>query len=149
MSKKGTLEKRVILDLSFPAGNSVNDLISKEFYLGNKINLTYPKVDNLVGIIKDKGTGCLVFKKDLKRAYRQLPLDPGDLHLVGFQWMGTLFSDKVLPMGLRSSPQICQRVTTAVSYMYYKRGYMAVNYLDDFGGAETKEKANGAYELLG
>ena len=55
MSKRGTLEKRVILDLSFPAGNSVNDLISKEFYLGNKINLTYPKVDNLVGIIKDKG----------------------------------------------------------------------------------------------
>jgi hypothetical protein len=76
-------------------------------------------------------------------------LDPRDLHLVGFQWVGTLFSDKVLPMGLRSSPQICQRVTTAVSYMYYKRGYMAVNYLDDFGGAETKEKANGAYELLG
>ena len=38
MSKRGTLEKRVILDLSFPAGNSVNDLISKEFYLGNKIN---------------------------------------------------------------------------------------------------------------
>ena len=33
--------------------------------------------------------------------------------------------------------------------MYYKRGYMAVNYLDDFGGAETKEKENGAYELLG
>ena len=73
-------------------------------------------------------------------------LDPRDLHLVGFQWMGTLFYDKVLTMGLRSSPQIWQRVTTAVSYMYYKRGYMAVNY---FGGAETKEKANGAYELLG
>ena len=44
---------------------------------------------------------------------------------------------------------MCQRVTTAVSYMYYKREYMAVNYLDDFGGAETKEKSNGAYELLG
>ena len=33
--------------------------------------------------------------------------------------------------------------------MYYKLGYIAVNYLYDFGGAETKEKANGAYELLG
>jgi hypothetical protein len=116
--------------------------------VGNKINLTYPKVDELVGIIKDKGPDCLIFKKDLKRAYRQLPLDPGDLHLVGFQWMGKLFADRVLPMGLRSSAQICQRVTTTVSYMYYKLGYMAVNYLDDFGGAETKEKANGANELL-
>jgi hypothetical protein len=26
---------------------------------------------------------------------------------------------------------------------------MAVHYLDDYGGAETKEKANGAYALLG
>jgi hypothetical protein len=32
---------------------------------------------------------------------------------------------------------------------YYKLGYMAVHYLDDYGGAETKEKANGAYALLG
>ena len=63
MPKRGTLEKRVILNLSFPAGNSVNDLISKEFfYLGDKINLTYPKVDDLVGIIKDKGPDCLIFK---------------------------------------------------------------------------------------
>ena len=69
MSKRGTLERRVILDLSFPAGNSVNDFISKEFYLGNKINLTYPKVDDLVGIIKDKGPDCLVLKKELKRAF--------------------------------------------------------------------------------
>ena len=73
MSKRGTLEKRVILDLSFPVGNSVNDLISKEFYLGNKINLTYPKVDNLVGIIKDKGTGCLVFKLEAPRSLHSSP----------------------------------------------------------------------------
>ena len=52
--------------------------------------------------------------------------------------MSKLFSDRVLPMRLRSSAQICQRVSTAVSYMYYKLGYMAVNYLDDYGGAETK-----------
>jgi hypothetical protein len=29
---KDTLERRVILDLSFPAGNSVNDYISKDNY---------------------------------------------------------------------------------------------------------------------
>ena len=32
VSKKDTLERRVILDLSFPAGNSVNDFISKDNY---------------------------------------------------------------------------------------------------------------------
>jgi hypothetical protein len=30
--------------------------------------------------------------------------------------------------------------------MYFKLGYMMVNYLDDFGGAETKEKGWKTYE---
>jgi hypothetical protein len=49
-----------------------------------------------------------MLKIDLKRAYRQFPICPGDLHLVGFNWNGYLFADRVLPMGLRSSAQICQ-----------------------------------------
>jgi hypothetical protein len=32
--------------------------------------------------------------------------------------------------------------------MYFKLGYMMVNYLDDFGGAETKEKGWKAYQTL-
>ena len=102
-----------------------------------------------MGIIKDKGGNCLLFKKDLKRAYRQLPIDPGDLHLVGFRWGDQIFTDRVLPMGLWSSPQICQRITTAVCFMFFKLGYMAVNYLDDFGGAETVDNADDAYKVLG
>jgi hypothetical protein len=33
--------------------------------------------------------------------------------------------------------------------MYFKWVYMMVNYLDDFGGAETKEKGWKTYETLG
>jgi hypothetical protein len=55
-----------------------------------------------------------------KRTYRQIPIDRGDLHLVGFQLSDKLFTDRVFPMGLRSSAQICQRITTAVSFIYYK-----------------------------
>lgn len=52
-------------------------------------------------------------------------------------------------MGLRSSAQMCQRITTSITFMYFKLGYMMVNYLGDFGGAETKENAWKAYETLG
>jgi hypothetical protein len=38
-------------------------------------------------------------------------------------------------MGLRSSAQSCQRITTAVCKMYFQMGFSAVNYLDDFGRA--------------
>ena len=52
-------------------------------------------------------------------------------------------------MGLRSSAEICQRITTAVSFIYHKMGYMVVNYLDDLGGAEILNKACDAYDALG
>ena len=52
-------------------------------------------------------------------------------------------------MGLRYSAKICQRITTAVSFMFYKMGYMVVNYLDSFGGSQTVDKASEAYESLG
>jgi hypothetical protein len=49
-----------------------------------------------VGIIKEKGPDYLIFKKDLKKAYRQIPICPGDLHLVGFNWNNNLFVDVLI-----------------------------------------------------
>ena len=76
--KNDSSERRVIVDLSFPEGESVNFGILKDEYLGNKISVSYPKVDDLIHLIKLKGQGCMIFKEDLKRAYRQLVVDPGD-----------------------------------------------------------------------
>jgi hypothetical protein len=49
-----------ILDLSFPPRCSVNDNISKDIFLGEKLEVTYPKIDDLVGILKNKGRGSLM-----------------------------------------------------------------------------------------
>ena len=80
--KQGSDERRFILDLSCPKGASVNDGICKDFYLGEPVNLTYPTVDDIAERIVQFGPGCL-FKRDLKRAYRQLPVDPYDYPLLG------------------------------------------------------------------
>ena len=50
--KHDTNERRIILDLSFPKGRAVNDFISKDEYLQEKVDLVYPKVDDLVDLIK-------------------------------------------------------------------------------------------------
>ena len=142
-------ERRVILDLSFPAEGCVNDGISKDVYLGEVVNLKYPSVDDLVNLIKQKGRNCHIFKRDLKRAYRQIPIDPGDVNLVGFHWKNHIFVDRVLSMGLRSSAHICQRVTSAVIYMMKKSGYLLLNYLDDFAGAERPDESIHVFDLLG
>ena len=78
MPKKDSEDRRVILDLSFPKCDSVKDHVSKDFYLGERINLPYLGVDDLVDIIQTKGRICYLFKCDLRRAYRFLMIDPGD-----------------------------------------------------------------------
>ncbi|WAR08954.1 hypothetical protein MAR_018912 [Mya arenaria] len=56
--KKDTSERRVTLDVCMPKGHAVNDFIEKDW------------------LVKAKVPGCLLFKKDLKKAYRQISICP-------------------------------------------------------------------------
>ena len=76
---------RIILDLSWLLGRLVNDSISKEWYCGDMITLSYPTVDDLVRRIAHLGEGCLLWKKDLSRFFRQIPLCPHDISLIGYR----------------------------------------------------------------
>ena len=58
--------------------------VSKDEYLGQEVNLTYPRVDEFVDLIKKKGKGCFLFKRDLSRVYRQIPIDLTDIAFVGY-----------------------------------------------------------------
>ena len=51
-------------------------------------------------------------------------------------------------MGLRNAAYICERVTTAISFMFKIR-ILVLNYLDDLASAEVKEHAEFAYSTLG
>ena len=139
----------MILDLSYPPGNSINDGINKNKYLDRNIELSFPNVDSLVEIVKQKGRGCLMFKRDLKRAYRQIQVDPKEINLLGYEFNSSYYFDVTLPMGLRSAAYICQRVTNALVYIFNTRGYTGVNYIDDLASAETPEIAEEAYQWLG
>ena len=44
---------------------------------------------------------------------------------------------------------MCQRTTSAVTYMYKQLGFDCTNYIDDFGGAEVPENSNKAFNALG
>lgn len=147
--KKESLERRVIVDLSFPENESVNDGIKKDEYLGEEITISYPKVDDFVRLIKRKGKGCKMFKRDLKRAYRQLVVDPGDIHLLGYKWRSHLYYDRVLTMGLRSAAFICMRTTNAIAYICAQAGLEILNYLDDLAGCEYSENSDEAFHELG
>ena len=43
-------------------------------------------------------------KTDVKSAFRNMPVHPDDWELLGMEWRGLYFLDRVVPFGLRSAP---------------------------------------------
>ncbi len=91
LSRFGVIPKkdggwRLILDLSFPCGHSVNDGINKE-----EFTLTYSKVSDAISLIVKTGRGALMGKVDTKSAYRIIPIHPSNHHLLGMFWQGAYY----------------------------------------------------------
>ena len=89
-----------------------------------------------------------MFKTDLYRAYKQLFVDPREIHMPAFKWKNCIYIDKTLPFGLRSAAYLCQRTTNMIRYILKQRDVDIVNYIDDLGGADTPEKASLSYQVL-
>ena len=144
-------KRRVVLDLSFPPGTSVNDGIPKDSYLDQPFHLSLPRSSDFIDLILSKGAGCYVYKKDLKRAYRRIPVDPKDYIFLVYHWSDCLYFDLVLPFGLRSATLACQRTTNAIVHIFQSVfNHACINYIDDFGGVETTfEEASHAFCALG
>ena len=68
-------------------------------FLNDSFELRLPGVDRLIEFIREKGKGCHIFKTDLRRAFRQIPVDPADIPLLGFQVNDLLYFHVVLPFG--------------------------------------------------
>ena len=139
---------RVIVDFSFPPGSSVNDGIPQNSYLDCGTEFNLPTIQSMVSRLNELGKNCLLFKRDLRGAFRQFGIDPGDYKLTGLWWNGKVYIDTRLAMGLRSSAYCCQGVTEMVAKIAGKVGHVLV-YLDDFGGAEVGSKASATFEHLG
>ena len=119
---------RLIVDLSSPHGESVNDGIDKEL-----CTLSYVSVDDIVKTILTLKKGALMAKVDIKNAYRLLPVHPEDRLLLGMEWQGQVYVDTALPFGLRSAPKIFTALADLLEWIIRKRGVDHVDhYLDDF-----------------
>ena len=152
-SKKGTAERRVILDCSWPLGRSLNDGMSKDSYLGECIDLKYPTVDMLARKVHelhmaDGSRPIYFFKEDLDRAFRQLRACPKSVPLMGYRWRQCYYFDLVMIMGCRIAPYICQRTSTMITYIMGEMGHFVLNYVDDFLGADYQEKSVKAHSAF-
>ena len=138
--KRESTEKRIIMDLSWPIGDSVNSGIQKDQFMGFHAKLSFPTIDVIARRVASLKGDIWLFKVDLSGYFRQLPLDPGDYSLLCFIWNGRLYFDLVSPMGLRSAPYFAQRTSNAIRYIHNKMGFFLFNYIDDFIGAEVRSR---------
>ena len=131
--KRDSNERRVIVDLSWLCGSLVYDGIPSGYFFRELLELIYPTIDAIASATALLGWGCMLYKRDLRKAHCQFPIYPYDYHLLGYTWNGQFYFDTVLTMGLRSAA--CQRSPSAVTWILNRRGLKIFNYLDDFIGA--------------
>ncbi|OWA55484.1 hypothetical protein BV898_19870 [Hypsibius exemplaris] len=144
---KKTGGARIIMDLSQPFGNSVNDYISKVDY-----TLHYCSIDDAVRTVNKLGTGALMAKLDVKYAFRLIPVQRKDWNLLGFAHDGKYYFDTVLPFGLRSSPAIFNQLADLLEWLVKVNGDCpdTLHYMDDFfiAGAPDTTDCNIAVSYL-
>ena len=100
---------RLITDLSFPPGHSVNDGIDPTL-----CSLLYSTVDEVADLVARFGPGSLLPKIDIQSAYWLIPVHPHDRPLLGMQWEESLYVDPMLLFGLRSAPKVFNAVADAL-----------------------------------
>lgn len=144
-SKRDSMERRILMDFSFPIGQSINDQLSSTHYLGQEMCYDYPSVDVLARRTAQLGPLALLWKADIKRCFKQIFICYKDVPLQGFCWDGLWYFDTSLIMGCRTAPYITMRCTSAISYIHRQMGYFTVSYADDFSGAELGAQAYASY----
>ena len=120
---------RLITDLSFPPDESVNSLIPD-----SAAEVKYTGIQEAVDKLMSLGSGALVAKFDIKRAYRLLPVNTNDRSFLGMKWKNNYYIDLALPFGLRSAPKIFTTLADVLEFLLSRVGSIThiQHYLDDF-----------------
>lgn len=120
--KKDSSNRRIIIDLSFPKGEAVDQGIDITSIFGRDSTYVLPTIGDLTNAVTLNGKGTWMWKGDLARAYRQLRVDPLDCPLLGMQVDGQFYIDLCPSFGCRSSSSACQRTSNALVYIMAKAG---------------------------
>ena len=155
-SPKNPGSRRPVFDASW-GDWSLNENTPVKSYLGTDCDFSFPTVLDFADMITKEGRGCLLWKRDLKRWFMQLPVDPADYDKLGFIWRGYFWWFVSFIWGTRNAGYAGQRVASAILYILkrkalelgFQEAFQALVYMDDFGGCDSFDKAWKAYEALG
>ena len=129
VAKKLPGEFRMIHNLSYPEGSSVNDYIPAEF-----ATVQYATIQDAISFVTSARSIVFMTKVDIEAAFRIIPVAPSDTHLLGFRWRELYYMDAVLPMGCSSSCAIFESFSTALEWIAMNTlgATKVIHVLDDF-----------------
>ena len=137
--------RRVIMDLSFPQGNALNDHVTKEIFDSTRFVLKLPSIDDIVSGIIRTGEDPVMFKVDVARAFRNLPVDPVDALKLGIKWKDKFYLDRSVAFGWIFGTASFQLLSDSVAYLIKNHCNLHC-YIDDYVAVLPKHKANEAFD---
>ena len=127
---KPNASRRIIVDLSWPRGQSVNSAIEDNCYDNQDYILKYPSVDDILEDINRIG----------KDAYF--------ISQLGVMHKQQVYIDLSMAFGLKTGSALCEKVTDILRDVMMSRGCLVHNYIDDIIGVHTRRDANHAFDTL-
>ena len=129
--KRGSDDRRIISDMTFPREYSVNSYIYKNTVFGDEREHVLPTIDALVQDIISIGPGTYLSTLDVSRAYKNFKSDPLDWPLLVIKWSDKYYCDISMPFGARTGSCHMQRVANYIVRILKDKGVHAKMYLDD------------------
>ena len=102
----------MIIDLSHPSPDSINDKIHDVF-----ADVNYSTLSDAIKLVIEVGKGAYMAKTDIEKAFRILPLQPEQYHLVCYKWNNLYYHDKAMVMGCRSSCSLFEKFSTSLEFI--------------------------------
>ena len=141
-------KRRVILNLSYPYGQSVNSHVNKEKFDSSTFSLKFPNIDNITQDIIDAKGDVVLFKVDVARAFRNLRVDPADALKLGMHWRDAFYIDLAIAFGWTHGSGSFQLLSDAIAHIVAKRGLKLHCYIDDYIVVTSRSKAEKQFTLL-
>ena len=126
--KANSNKRRVIMDMSWPKGYSVNARVDKNMYMGSEFKLMFSTIDDLMSLLV---RGAHIYK-----IVSHLPID---YDLLGLQWNDAYIDIRLLS-GARPFSQFFQRTSDAIRF--------PVINIDDFLQYGTPVSAQHSFDAL-
>ncbi len=119
---------RKIHHLSHPVDCSVNDHIPD-----GAGEMRYTRFQDVLQMVIRTGRNCIILKRDVKDAFKNVPVASHQQWLLGFMWEERYYKETCLSFGLSTTPFIFNFFGKSLHWVLvsYLR-WILVHYLDDF-----------------